>query len=288
MHRHTLGIVTLAAAETLTLAAFSEAGFVRQTVHGKLAAPSSDVKTKGLFRLTSRTHDRGAVVDKVEVSCRKLDVTKVDDALPEYHVWLTTSDAGTSADFGALTLHENGRGAFRFNSRNADFPDGVDDVAMFGGGTIEVRNGDTAVLSGSVPEFTTPGGDSGKGTVGVRRDSTRLKPPAGGRARAAIDARHANTPRGTNEQIKIQIVGLRRSGAPYTVVAIAGDATETTLAELTPHGHFGQDREVIDTRDGDEIPGGGGVAGLSEQSVEVRDKDGNVVLSGVFPTISLD
>ena len=33
---------------------------------------------------------------------------------------------------------------------------------------------------------------------------------------------------------------------------------------------------------------GGGVLGLSELAVEVRDKDGNVVLSGNFPDMTID
>ena len=286
MNHRTLGIVAVASAATLSLAALSEAGFARQTVHGKLAAVATDGTAKGAFRLTSRTHERGSVVDRIEVDCRKLDTTKVDDAMPEYHLWLTTSDAGTSADFGALRLSEKGRGVFRFSTRFDAFPDGVDAVATFGGGTIEIRNGDTSVLTGSIPSFT-KAGDGGKGTSVALHDVSRLKPPTNGRGRGAIEARYASNPRGTNEQIRIQISGLSSDAAPYTVVAIADDAAETTLAELTPHGRFGEDREVIDTRSGAEIPGGGGVAGLSEQSVEVRDKDGTVVLSGAFPTISL-
>ena len=279
-----LAVVATAVAATLV-----EAGVVRQIVHGKLSATAEDSRAKGLFRLKATETDKGKTRERIEVTAKKLDAQKDDSGnLPDYHVVLTTTDGGATADFGSMTLTRNGRAGFIFDDKRDLLPDGVDTIVDFGGGTVEVRLGDDAVLSGKIPEFAKPTGDPGAGARGVRRDASRLKPTDdSSRAHGWLEARYAKTAKRENERIRAQFEGLSRNGSPYAVVVIAADATETELFTVKPRGRFGAAKAEINTATGGEIPGGS-VTDLSGLDVEVRDADGNVVLTGAFPSIALD
>ncbi|MCE9637527.1 MAG: hypothetical protein K8T90_17640 [Planctomycetes bacterium] len=280
----------LAVAATVAVVSMVEAGIVRQTVRGRLPAVDTASAAKGIFTLTSIAADNGNTRESVSVDATRLDATAdAQGNLPDYHLVLTTL-AGAESDFGSLRLNARGRGRFEFNSRTGTYPDGVTTITSFTDGAIEVRLDGTAVLSGLVPTFRNPGdtNGSGSGAHGIRRDTHRLTPVTRpSRLRCFIEARYANAPRGTNEQIKVQCEGLDRAGAPYALVVIDGSSNETQLFELSPHGRFRQDRGVIDTREGDTIPGGS-VTDLSDLSVELRDKDGTAVMTGTFPTISIN
>lgn len=280
----------LAVAVPVMSQAVTQAGVVRQFVHGRLAAVDELSASRGKFRLVSQARDNGDAREAIEVACGPMDVERDDEGgRPEYRLVLTSSDGGTTADFGSFVLARRGRAGFRWSTRFDTYPDGVTTITAFSGGTIEVRRDGEAVLTGEVPTFRGPGdeNDEGTGARGVRRDASRLRPTeAGGRAHGGIEARYANTPRGENEQVRVQAVNLSRDGSPYAVVCIDGSSNETTLGEMSPRGRFGEARLALDTRDGDEIPGGGGVTGLSEQTVEVRDVNGTVVLTGPFPTMA--
>ena len=69
----------------------------------------------------------------------------------------------------------------------------------------------------------------------------------------------------------------------YTVV-LTGD-TEDTLGTFTVRTFWGFSFGglALSTRHGDEIPGGM-VSALAGRGVEIRDADGNVVLSGTMPS----
>lgn len=280
----------LAVVASVAVVSMVEAGIVRQTVHGRLPAVDSESRAKGVFTLTSIAADNGNTRESISVDALRLDATADGQGnLPDYHLVLKTLD-GAESDFGSLRINARGRAHFAFNSRANTYPDGVTTITTFSDGAIEVRLDGTAVLSGLVPTFRNPGDTNGggSGAHGVRRDTHRLTPvTTPSRLRCFLEARYASTPGGTNEQIKVECEGLSRDAAPYTLVAIDGSSNETQLFELSPHGRFRQDRGVIDTRNGDSIPGDS-VTALSEQSVELRDKDGTVVMTGTFPTISIN
>jgi len=260
---------------------------LQQGVHGKLAPSDPESDADGQFRLRVKTRGNGMAADSVEVGAKRLDATKAEDgSLPDYHVWLVNSDASASADFGSMRLRENGHAALRWNSRKDEMPSGASSLLDFGGGKVEVRLGDTVVLAGDVPAFVDLGDDNGQGSGArtVSRVATRLRGADGVRAQGYVEARYANLPRGAQERLRVAAVLLDRRSGPYTVVCIDGSAVETEIGTLEPHGRFGQARVVFDTKDGDTIPGGG-VTALAGQTVEVRDPNGAVVLSGTFPSI---
>lgn len=277
------------AAATLVVATAAFAGFQRQAVNGRLRPVAEDGAERGTFHLGWVRTDADRVRDRIDVACNHLDVTVPEGgSAPVYDLWLTTSDGATSVDFGDLTVTRRGRGGFHFNSRIDTFPDGVTSVSDFSGGTIEVRNGDTSVLSATIPTFAGPGDEPTQGAIGVRRDASRLTAADGLRAHGTVEARYANTGHGVNEQIWVRVDALDRAGNPYTVVALDGSGGETQLFELTVRGRFGAAVGTIDTRNGDALPGDLHTTDLSERDVEIRDKDGAVVLSGKFPTIVLE
>jgi hypothetical protein len=275
-------------AVALALAAVpSVAGATRAAVHGKLTAQIEGDDAAGRFSISHRESDGGAILDRIEVGAVKLDATvDAGGLLPVYNVVLVTADASTSADFGAARLSKRGKAAFRFTTRVTALPDGVTDVTMFDGGTIEVRAGSTVVLAGTIPSFIGPGDDNEGSGGAFRRDTERLAPAADGiRTRGMVGARYANTPRGVSEQIWVQAEHLQRNAGPYSLVAIDAALAEIEICTLAAHGRRGADVITIDTRRGDEIPGGGSVQDISGQSLELRDKDGNVVCTGTFPKV---
>ncbi len=284
MSLHSIGIRMFAVAAVVAVAGISQAGGKRTTVQGRFTAVAVDGAARGRFSMTSKLFEDGSIAERIDLDCRKLDATKTESKRPEYHLWLVRADASASADMGKLRINPQGHAWMHFNSRLDAYPEGVDLIADFGGGTAEVRLGDTAVLTGAIPAF------DGSGAVGVSHDTNRLEHPENGRGRGWIEARTVNRPKGgTAEVLRIQIVGLARSMGPYTAVAISGEgdaAVETNLATLLPHGRYGQDKQVYDTRKGDTMPGGGSVTAFVGQHVEIRDKDGAVVLSSEFPTVT--
>lgn len=262
-------------------------GVVHQGVRGRLAASDSESDAAGSFRLRIRSRRSGAVTENVEVDARGLDATKAEDgSLPEYRVWLVTSDASAEGDFGAMRLSGRGRARLRWNSRRDAYPEGVTGLDGFGGGKVEVRLGDTVVLSGDAPSFLDSDDDNGQGSgaATVSRASSRLRAADGVRAQGYVEARYANRPRVVRQTIRVAAVLLDRAAGPYTVVLIDDAAAETELGSLEPHGRLGQARLVLDTEDGDAVPGDD-VRALGGQTVEVRDSGGSVVLSGTFPTL---
>lgn len=279
-----------AAVAAVAVSAVALAGIVRQNVHGRLSPEDDSSRAKGAFRLVRTDRDNGNASERIEVSCKKLDATRDDSGnLPDYHLVLTSDDGGTSADFGSLTLTRRGTAGFRWNDARNSYPDGIETITEFSEGTIAVVLGDTTVLSGDIPQFRGPGDEAGSGARGVRRDSNRLTATtAGGNAHGAIEARYANTARGSNEQFRVRVEGLSKNGKPYTAYVLDGDGGETSLGDMNPRGRFGVAKLDYDTRRGDEIPGGGSVTDLANLDVEVRDKDGNVVLTGTFPDVVID
>jgi hypothetical protein len=101
--------------------------------------------------------------------------------------------------------------------------------------------------------------------------------------RGQMFARRLNLAGGVREDFRVMCRRMTNA-ATYTVVAIAADATETTLGTFTTSDPLGIGGFRLATAKGDTIPGGG-VLSLSGQTVEVRDSGGVAVLTGAFPTI---
>lgn len=272
----TLRAAALVALAALPLAAV--AGFTRQVVKGPLEDVSADDgRQRGRFRLAMFENDAGRTYERIDAGGLRLDR---DD---EYHVFLTKSDGTGEADFGAMRVSRFGYGAFRWDTRRDEFPSGVTTIGDYGGGTIELRSGDTVVLTGDVPQFVDLDDDAdGAATVG--RDRSRLQPVDDTfRGHGVIDARRRNAPAGVREDVRVMCKRME-AGATYTLVAIAEDASETEVGTFTTSDPLGIGGFRLSTQAGDTIPGGG-VLALAGLDVEVRDADGAAVLAGTFPTL---
>lgn len=278
-------VIALTAAAIVGLGAVSaEAAKIRAQVRGKLTTDTSGVRTKARFKIQSI--QRGATLkEKIWLDVRKLDVTK-DEAgdRPTYDVILLDSD-DTEFDFGTLRIRRDGTGKFRWSSRRDDYPTGLDDLTELGGGSFEVRDAsdDSVVVSGDIPEFPGLEGDNTDGARVRGVDRSRLTPDDDTSvARGIMRAVLANRPDGDFERITVNIRGLASAGGPYTVVVVDGD-TETELGEISTRGRSGEGQLDIDVDD-EDFPEDS-VLDLAGLDVEVRADDGDVVLSGVFPTI---
>jgi hypothetical protein len=96
----------------------------------------------------------GAHAERVEATARRLNVSGATAANPpSFHVFLVKSDGSGAADFGAMRVNRRGNAAFKFDTRRgATLPSGVTSLSTFSGGTIEVRDGTSAVvLSSTLP-----------------------------------------------------------------------------------------------------------------------------------------
>ncbi len=289
MLRNQMAVGALALSVVLLGAAAASAAITVQSVRGKLTSSDDEADEKGKFKI--RAAERGEESrEGIRVRAVKLDAT-ADDAgdLPVYDLWLVDSTGDTEADFGDLDLRESGRARFRFSSKTTSLPAGVDAIRDFGGGTIEIRDADgVVVISDDIPDFIGLDDENSEGSgAGARgRDKERLTRPidAEGESKGAIKAHVANTPNGVFERLTVSVKGLASADGAYDVVAIDGDGDETVLGEIETVTRAGVGVLRLQERDDEDIPGGG-IDVLAGFDVEVRNADGDVVLSGVYPTI---
>lgn len=254
------------------------AGVTRHAVRGNLQPVAQDGAERGRFRLLVGERSNGATFERIEAATRSLD------SATEYHLFLVKSGGTDAADFGAVNVGPHGFGGFRFDTRFASLPSNVTTISDYGGGTIEVRAGDTAVLTGSVPEFIDIGDGSGSGAAAFGHDREALRPvDVSFAGRGVMIARRQDLPIGVREELSVKCARMS-SGATYTVVVIAADTTETQLGTFTTSDPLGIGGFRLRTARGDTIPGGS-VLDLAGLSVEVRDSGGVAVLTGSFPTI---
>ncbi len=262
---------------TLAVPLVAVAGVTRHAVRGNMQPVTEGGAERGRFRLLVGERSNGAAFERIEAATRSLDSTT------EYHLFLVKTGGTDAADFGALRVGPRGFGGFRFDTRFASLPSNVTTISDYGGGTIEIRAGDTAVLTGAVPEFIDIGDGSGSGAAAFGHDREALRPVDESFAgRGVILARRQDLPRGVREEMTVKCARMS-SGATYTVVAIATDTTETELGTFTTSNPLGIGGFRLRTAHGDTIPGGS-VLDLAGLSVEVRDSGGVAVLAGTFPT----
>jgi hypothetical protein len=281
--RHVLTVALAAAALAAAPSDASARGWDRYAVRNRLDAVG-DAAGKGRFRISVRTHADERVVERMEFGARGLDATRdTGGALPEYRVFLVNADESVAADFGETTLDDDGNARFRFDSRFDAFPDGIGSLSAFLGGKAQLRLGDTVVLEADVPEAAgiddEPG--DGQGAFAVRTESFRAD--GSDRKLGQLLVRYATTARGVNEQIRIDMRRLDESAAPYNAFLVDGVNPDVDLGELDPNQRRSHWTRDVDSRKGDDVPGDD-VRDLAGQTVEIRDKDANVVATATMPS----
>lgn len=274
----------LAASLLLLVPVAADATTTKQKVRGKLEATADDSEAKGKFWLFAKTrNDRFR--ETLTVLAKGLDATEDENGdRPEYNVWLVNADGDFEADFGIGKLNARGKFRFRFSSGNTNYPDDVDELRDFGGGTIEVRDGDDVVLDGEIPEFVDIDDDNEEGSGSGARAKDKEKLTAvdeDSKARGAVRARAQNKPKGQREQIVVTVKRLDKG--TYTVVVIPEEGDEVELGDIRTFTRLGVGILFLDSRR-DDIPGDG-VLSMGGDDVEVRDEDGNAVLTGSFPEL---
>jgi len=278
--RHVSAALILGAIAGLTIAGT----VTTKTVHGRIRATAEDSDSQGRF-VMSVTERGDRSKERLAFTASDLDARKDDEGnRPTYDLVLITSD-DDEAELGSVRLRRNGDAKFKLRARD-DLGDGFDGLEDFGGGTIELRDGDDVVLEGDVPDFLGAGDDPepGDGASFEARNTRRLRPDDDeSRAKGFITARSIFKPRADYDRIFVEVIFAGRGGAELTVVAIDRDEEETELGTLRLRGRFKAGKLRIDTRRGDDIPGGS-IGDLEGQKVEVRNGD-DVVLSGRFPTL---
>jgi hypothetical protein len=267
------------------VAGIARADFLEQDVRGKLVAVDTSSGAKGTFRLESRQRDNGTR-EIIVMNARHLGATPDQGGdLPSYHAVLIDSTGTNTIDFGAVRLNSYGQSYFRFDSRFDSYPAGVSTIRMFGGGKFELQRDGAAVLRGDIHEFV------GLTDVASRQAWAhfhgRSKFTAtinGGAGRGTIQADMLNNPTHVRQNVQIEVRLLGTLGNPFAVVALDGQGGETTLGTITTRGRRGHGALRFFTRRGDEVPAGG-IPGLVGKTIEVRNSQGTVVLTGVFPSV---
>ncbi len=282
--RTTLGIALAMslAGGAVALAAITQAG-----VRGTLA-DTGDGEIAGRFRM--KIVERGdRSRERMVVKAHGLDATPgEDDALPVYDLWLVNEAGDVEADFGDMRLHESGRARFRFSSRRHDYPEGVESLREFGGGTMQIRDAEGTVLAdGEIPGFLGVGDDNEDGSNAAARAFGRERltsPDEESRARGFVEARYVNRPDVTHQGIRVAAAGLDPEAGPYTVSTRASESAASVLIGELRLGRHGRGGLLLSTRRDDVIPGGS-VLDLGGHTVEVTDAEGAVVLTGTFPEL---
>jgi hypothetical protein len=284
-------LVLAAAAASLFLAGPPvEAAGLRgaQAVRGPLVPTDETSDAHGKFRML--VQQRGeAHREYFYVDAWGLDATRDDQGeLPVYHVFLTNADGTSVVDFGQAWLTARGRAKLRFHSARDTFPEGVTTLADYGGGTVEIRLGDAVILTGEVPEFVGVADENEPGSGAAARAAASVRLVAtdeGGRARGFLTAAVANRPVASLESVSVTCLKLGEKGESFDVVCSDSLGVETTLGSITVRTRARIGVLLLSTRRGDTIPGGG-VLALAGQTVEVRDADGVVHLTGTFPDLA--
>jgi len=259
-----------------------------QAVRGHLVSPDEDRDAFGKFRML--VVQRGeARREYLYVDAWALDAAQdAEGNLPDYHVFCVTADGATAADFGEAYLSRMGRLKLRFHSARQPFPEGVRSLLEFGGGKVEVRLGDVVVLAGRVPEFVEIGDDNEPGSGAWARAAGLVRLHAteeGGRAKGLLWALAVNRPALSVEALMVTCWRLGDRGESFDVVCTDATGAETTLGSFTVRSRARIGVLHLSTRQGDTIPGGG-VLALGGQTVEVRDGEGTVHLTGTFPDLA--
>jgi hypothetical protein len=251
-------------------------GLKAQKVKGDLTAAEEGSDLKGRFALVTLTSgDRGR--EKLFVIAKGLDRDS------EYEV-LLGEDVDGAVSFGEMKVRgRRGIGRFRFSSRKHDYPDGVDSLLDFSGEKIFVVSGDETVLSGDIPGFaglTDDEVDEGAFAFGFGKE--KLAPPedVDSLARGLLLAAAVNTSQGSREWMGV-IVFLLDRGEEYDVVLVGEDgADDVELGTVEPRGFFGFAKLTLE---GDDLPDH--PANLEGRTLEVRDSDGEVALTGTVPAL---
>jgi hypothetical protein len=287
--RNTIGI-TLAVLLAGGAGAF--AAVSQQVVRGKLKPTDDTSEAEGRFRLELKDRRTTRKSEKLLAWGAGLDATADEEGnRPVYDLWLVDEDEN-EADFGDVRLRRSG--AFKLGARfpRTDFPEDVDSLDDFAGGTIELRDEDgNVVLDGDIPDFIDIDDENEPGSHAAARakDRSRLRPPSAdegedeSEAKGAMLAAYVNRPRNVREYYVAKVQGLDPDSGPYDVIALDG-SDEIDLGELETAGRRERGKLKVDTKADDEIPGDG-LLELSQLDVEVRDAEGNVVLRGTFPRI---
>jgi hypothetical protein len=253
-----------------------------QEVRGRLVAVDPSNGARGEFRIESRRATSSSR-EGLWMSASRLGVRPdADGDAAEYRAVLLDSGGTLSADFGAARLDRSGRAFLRFDTRWDEYPAGVTTLRAFGGGTFELRREGSAVLRGAIPEFVELGEQGSAVSTAFFHGRSRLQATInGGSGRGDVDARAWSGRKRGEQRLRIGFRQVGTLGNPFTVVALDGAGGSTTLGEVVTRGRSGTG--VLDLT-GSDIPGGG-ILGLSGQSVEVRNSAGTVVLTGTFPTV---
>jgi hypothetical protein len=283
-HRNWL-LGSVAAALVVVPAALGVADVFVQVVRGRATAVDTTSGARGDWRMV--VSDVNGQTDETLVF-KGVRLGATPDAqghLPAYHVVLVNAGGTTTADFGAARISRGGAAGLRFDSKHDSYPAGVTTLTAFGGGTFELQLNSAAVLRGTIPAFAGVSGTSSKDSFSLYHATSSLTPTAsGGAARGTISAEAADGPVRSFQRLRIAVKLLGTTANPFTVVAIDASNVVTTLGTITTHGHNGEGVLSFDTRHGDTLPGGG-LSGLSGQTIEVRNNANVAVISGKFPTV---
>jgi hypothetical protein len=250
--------------------------FTLKKVRGTLEATDEESNARGKFLL-------GVVLAGDDSRERLVVVAKKLDEDTDYEV-LLGEDVDGAVSFGDLRVNRRGYGFLRV--KKADFPDDVDSLTDFSGQSVFVVTDDETVLSGDIPEFVDPGTDdeAGDGALAFGYGDGDLEVPADsdgdGAGRIVVAA--ISTPRGAREMVSVVVRGLSKREA-CDVYLVSDGADDEKLGSFTARGWFGLGILILDTGRGAELPDH--VGELAGMTVEVRNEDGDTVLTGEFPSI---
>lgn len=261
----------------MLVAAVEAKSFTLKRVKGKLEATDDESNAKGRFLL-------GVVLAGNDAKERLIVVAKGLDPDLDYDVVLGENVVdGVSA--GELTVRGRGYGLLKLGK--ADFPEGMDSLTDFSGESIFVVEDGETVLEGGIPDFVDPDPDdeAGEGSIAFGFGETQLDAPSGvdTDARARLFIASINSYRGAREMLTLLAARLDVDET-YGVYLVNEGADDDELGSLSPRTRWGFATLVLDTGRNDELPDHLGE--LGGKTVEVRNSDGDVILTGEIPSLN--
>jgi hypothetical protein len=246
-------------------------------VFGRIEGRGVQPQGSGSFELRIDDTHSGALQNRIHVVASRFFVGT-------YSVLLFRSN-GSAVTLGSFFADAGSSKGLLLDSRGGALPGGITNLADFSDGKIEIRRGSSVVGRGFVPPFR------GVDEPGIAKRNAKswgvveLSPTgAGGAATGVIRAGVTVYPRRREQSFRLRVIDLPPSKAPYSVFVTAATGTVTRLGSFATRGANGYGSLGYTTLVGDRMPGDD-VVRLSRQSLEVRNADNEVVLSGTFPRV---
>ncbi len=249
-------------------------------VYGHFEALIPPFNAPGSFRFGTDEYENGEVRNRLVVRAPGV-LTGTNTSVCRVRV--INAAANRFVELGDMAREPQTGASLLLDTRRAALPSGIVRWSEFNGGLIEVRIGSSVRLRGDIAPLSAV--DEDISPVGHARSAATVQLTSiGGPGIGEMTVSVEQLPNRRVQRLRVRIVDLPRSGAPYTAVATTPSGTRTTLGTFTTRSPAGAGGFGIDTRRG-KLPPDFNAVRLGGQPLAILDNGGVPVLTTTFPEL---